>query len=75
VLEQFSIRNVKAIDRVHRWAGSETNEWGHTGLWHGEEARSELTSTAYPVFIHYITAGLVAPFSPFFHAILWHYQI
>ena len=52
-----------------------TNEWGKTRLWPGSTRRRELDATAYPFFHHAIAAGLVAPFSPFFLAILEHYQI
>ena len=72
-LERSRICNEEGLEKVRHMAGDRTSEWGPTGLWPGSAGAADLTATAYPFFLHTIAAGLVAPFSPFFRAILEHY--
>ena len=65
----------EGMKRVAAIAGSAHKEWGPTPLWSGEAKRDVLPRSACPVPEHFITAGLVAPFSPFLFAVLSHYQI
>jgi len=74
-LGKARICNQEGLDKIRHLVADASNEWGKTRLWPGSTSRRELDVTAYPVFQHAIAAGLVAPFSPFFLAILEHYQI
>jgi hypothetical protein len=55
--------------------GSNSNEWVATDVALRATANSDLSTTHYPFFIHTILACLVPPFSPFFLAVLEHYQV
>jgi hypothetical protein len=74
-LERPKICNEEELEKVHRLAGSEFNEWRATNVATGMTASANLSATHYPFFVHAILAVLVPPFSPFFVAVLEHYQI
>jgi hypothetical protein len=52
-----------------------TNTGGSTKLRVGSMDRSVVKGSAYPFYLNSIFSGLIPPFSPFFFAILAHYQI
>jgi hypothetical protein len=74
-LEKSRIYNAEGLQKIRPLVGSETNEWGATAVKSGSVMPAKLSAIEYPFFLHSIVVGLVPPFSPFFHAILEHYQI
>jgi hypothetical protein len=60
---------------VRRLTGIDSNEWSATDVAVGVMENSDLSTTHYPFFVHTLLAGLVPPFSPFFLAVLEHYQV
>src|SRR5664279_5027757 len=66
---------MEAVDKLRHIVASVMNEWGPTTVRPGSTMPANLAVTEYPLFIHTLFAGLVPPFSPFFLAVLEHYQI
>src|SRR5664279_5461715 len=66
---------MEVVDKLSHIVASITNEWGPTTIRPGSTMPANLAVTEYPLFIHTLFAGLVPPFSPFFLAVLEHYQI
>ncbi|KAE8788272.1 hypothetical protein D1007_37668 [Hordeum vulgare] len=67
------ISKAEDLGPVLLFMDADTNAWGVTAIWTGSAVPSSLVRTAYPFFLHSIYAGLVPPFSDFFHAIFAFY--
>uniref|UniRef100_A0ACD5VIB1 Uncharacterized protein n=1 Tax=Avena sativa TaxID=4498 RepID=A0ACD5VIB1_AVESA len=70
-----TIKTVARLNQCRSQLTSSLNEWGETQVWPGLVDPSGLPGSARPFFYHTVIAGLVPPFSPFFMAVLEHYQI
>jgi hypothetical protein len=75
MLLKSRLANEEAVSKARHLVASPMNEWGATTLRPGSMAVADLAHTEYPLFLHTLSAGIVPPFSPFFCAILEHYQI
>lgn len=63
----------KSLKQFHFLVGSGNNEWGTTKLKVVVSQNTDATMVL--VFLNFLIAGLVPPFSDFFLAVLEHYKI
>jgi hypothetical protein len=69
------LANKEPVSKARHLVASSMNEWGASTLHPGSTSDADLAHTKYPFFLHTLSTGLMPPFSPFFCAILEHYQI
>lgn len=74
-LPASSVSNEEGLEKIRRLMASATNKWGASRAWCVKVGGEERPTTAFPVFMHSIAAGLIPPFSPFLLAILENYCI
>ena len=67
--------NQEGLDKVPPTLAADSNEWKATVVWPASRAQINMTATEIPIHLHALFAGLIPPLSPFFNAILSHYQI
>lgn len=67
------IINAEGLDKVRHLVGGANNECGPTRLKMAAARVVDFTDAL--IFIVFLSAGLVPPFSSFFHAVLEHFQV
>ena len=67
--------NLEGLNKVHPTLAANSNEWKATAARPASWLVDDMSATEIPIHLHALFAGLIPPFSPFFSAIISHYQI
>ena len=74
-LEQSTVINEEGLDKVRHVLAADSNEGRATAVCPASWRTREMSATEIPIYLHALLAGLIPPFSPFFNAVMSHYQI
>ena len=61
--------------KVRHALAADSNEGRATAVRPTSWQVREMSATEIPIYLHALLAGLIAPFTPFFNAMMSHYQI
>ena len=73
-LEQSTVNNKEGVDKVHHTLVADSNEGRATVVRPASWRTREMSATEIPIYLHALLAGLIPPFSPFFNAMMSHYD-
>ena len=74
-LERSAVINQEGLDKVRHALAVDSNEWKATAVHPATWRVSEMSATEIPIYLPALLPDLVPPYSPFFNAVISHYQI